>query len=526
MKLSNLLKGARLPSDMENDNAGAMAATGGGHIADVEPAVDPGVDPDIGGVYYRAQDVAPGGLFVAVKGFTADGHDFIGQAVERGAVAVVCERPVEANAVMVPVDNTRKALAAVSTSFYDHPSRKLTLIGITGTNGKTTTSYLIESILARAGLQTGVIGTINYRYCGQIFDNPVTTPESLDVQRILADMCHAGVTHAVMEVSSHALDLHRVYGCAFDMGVLTNFTQDHLDYHKDMETYWSCKRRLFTDLLPASAPVKRPRAVINSDDPRGRALRNGLELPLLVTGQNHQADIQSQWNRFDLEGISARIKTPRGVMNVRSPLVGRHNLENILNAVGVGISLELSRENIAAGIEALDTVPGRLERIPNRLERFVYVDYAHTPDALENALLALRSLTADRILCVFGCGGDRDRDKRPQMGAIAARLSDLTIVTSDNPRTEPPEQIIAEIENGVRQETRNLYPKADARQGFAAKGYVLEPDRRAAIALSIQCSRPGDTVLIAGKGHEPYQIIGTQKFDFDDRKVALEAMAA
>lgn len=522
MKLSQLLKGARALLEPENDPAGGAAAAGDGEYRVIES----GADPDIRGVHYRAQDVTPGGLFVAVKGFTADGHDYIGQAVAHGAAAVICERPVEQDAVMVTVENTRKALAAVSASFYDHPSRKLILIGITGTNGKTTASYLIESILNQAGIQTGVIGTINYRYCGRVFDNPVTTPESLDVHRILADMCAAGVTHVVMEVSSHALDLYRVHGCAFDIGILTNFTQDHLDYHKDMASYWSCKRRLFTHALPASAPYKNPRAVINNDDPKGRLLCDELDLPLLTTGQNRQADIQAQWSRFDLKGISARLKTPQGVMEICSPLVGRHNLENILNAAGAGFSLDLAPEAVAAGIEALDTVPGRLERISNPMERFVYVDYAHTPDALENALLSLRSLTADRILCVFGCGGDRDRDKRPRMGAIAARLSDLTIVTSDNPRTEPPDRIIAEIENGVREQTRSLFRTTDVRHGFTGKGYVLEPDRRAAITLSIQCSRPGDTVLIAGKGHEPYQIIGRQKFDFDDRRVALEALSS
>jgi UDP-N-acetylmuramyl-tripeptide synthetase len=522
MKLSDLLKGARLPLAMTNGEADETPASGYGYTADFES----GGDPEIRGVYYLAQNVAPGGLFTAVKGFSADGHDFIGQAIERGAVAVICERPVqEGKVVMVRSDNTRKALAAVSASFYGHPSRKLILIGITGTNGKTTTSYLIESILAQAGLQAGVIGTINYRFCGQVFDNPVTTPESLDVQRILADMCEAGVTHTVMEVSSHALDLHRVHGCAFDIGVLTNFTQDHLDYHKDMAAYWSCKRRLFTDSLPASSRFKHPRAVINGDDPKGRALHGELAFPMLTTGQNRPADIQSRQSRFDLEGISANINTPRGILKISSPLVGRHNLENILNAVGVGISLELPLETIAAGIEALEAVPGRLESVPNHLGKYVYVDYAHTPDALENALLALRSLTIDRIICVFGCGGDRDRDKRPQMGAIVARISDLAIVTSDNPRTEPPERIIAEIETGVRREIRHLYPAVDVRKDFTSKGYVLEPDRRTAITLGIQCSRPGDTVLIAGKGHEPYQIIGKRKLAFDDRKVALEAMA-
>jgi UDP-N-acetylmuramyl-tripeptide synthetase len=504
MKLSSLLEKAEIKTARANGSAD--------------------LDPEIRGVYYRSQDVAPDGLFIAVKGFTADGHDYIAPAIERGAAAVVCQRPTAGAAVMVPVTNSRKALAAVSAAFYTHPSRKMNLIGITGTNGKTTTSYLIESILEQAGHTPGVIGTINYRFQGQAFDNPVTTPESLDLQRIMSDMLDAGVTHVIMEVSSHALDLYRVHGCAFDIGVLTNFTQDHLDYHKDMESYWACKRKLFTELLPAAARFKHPRSVINTDDPRGRDLADELDLPVLTTGQTNHNHIQACWSRFDLEGISARIDTPRGEIQIHSPLVGRHNLENILNAVGVGISLNIPPEVIAAGIHALGHVPGRLERVSNSMGRFVYVDYAHTPDALENALLALRSLTTERIFCVFGCGGDRDRDKRPQMGAIAARLSDVTVVTSDNPRTEDPDRIIADIESGVRKITRQRLSGEKGAIGTDEGGYLLEPDRRAAIEMSISQSKPGDTVLIAGKGHEPYQIIGKQKLPFDDRKVAAAAM--
>ena len=505
MKLSALLDSAGIPWD---------------------PSGNPAQDPDIRGLHYRAQDVAPGDLFVAVKGFAADGHDYIPQALDNGAVAVLCERMERDAAVMVPVTNSRKGLAAVSAAFYGHPSRQLTLVGITGTNGKTTTSYLIEGMLAKAGVRVGVIGTINYRFNGRTFDNPVTTPESLDLQRILAEMQADGVTHVVMEVSSHALDLYRVYGCAFDIGVFTNFTQDHLDYHKDMEAYWDCKQRLFTELLPAAAQYhKTPRAVINGDDPRCRKLSGGLALPCLTTGQNGPHPVVARQSRFNLEGILAQIETPKGALEIQSPLVGRHNLENILNAVGVGVSLDLPLETITAGVKALTHVPGRLERVPNNLGLYVYVDYAHTPDALENALLALRSLTTDRILCVFGCGGDRDRNKRPQMGAIAARLSDLTLVTSDNPRTEPPDQIIAEIEIGVRKMIRRRFSGKDVTRGLNENGYLIEPDRRAAIALSIRVSKPGDTVLIAGKGHEPYQIIGTEKTAFDDRQVVLEAMA-
>ncbi len=486
--------------------------------------VSPGYDPEISAIACRAQDVRPGALFVAVKGFTADGHDFIGQAVANGAVAVVCEQPVQADIAMVRVDNSRKALAELAAAFFGHPSDALTVIAVTGTNGKTTTSYLIESILQSAGLAVGVIGTINYRYGGQLFNNPVTTPESLDLQRILADMRETGVTHVVMEVSSHALDLYRVHGCKFDIGVFTNFTQDHLDYHKDMAHYWSCKRKLFIDLLPAFAGKTLLRAVINTADPKGRELARETRLAHLTCGHHADSDLRTLKARFDLHGVQARIATPQGKMELRSALVGRHNLENILNAVGVGVALEIPGETIAAGIRSLENVPGRLERIANTRQRYVYVDYAHTPDALENALLALRALTADRIICIFGCGGDRDRGKRPEMGAIVARLSDLVVVTSDNPRTEPPAQIIEEILVGVRRECAQQYPPAELRRGFRAKGYTVMVNRREAIRSSIVASRSGDTVLIAGKGHEPYQIIGQERLPFDDRQEARQAL--
>jgi UDP-N-acetylmuramoyl-L-alanyl-D-glutamate--2,6-diaminopimelate ligase len=486
---------------------------------------DGGCDPQIRSISYRSQDVRPGDLFVAIKGFAADGHAFIDQAVANGAVAVVCEQSATTAAVTVRVPNSRQALAELAADFYGHPSKELTVIAVTGTNGKTTTSYLLESVLQAAGLSVGVIGTINYRYGGKCFNNPVTTPESLDLQRILAEMRQAGATHVVMEVSSHALDLYRVHGCKFDVGVFTNFTQDHLDYHKDMAHYWACKRRLFIDLLPAFETAVHHRAVINADAPKGRELAREMRLPYLTCGQYSGSDLSILNARFDLHGIYARIATPLGKMEVRSALVGRHNLENILNAAGVAVALEIPLETIAAGIRSLQNVPGRLERVANRHGRFVYVDYAHTPDALENALLALRALTADRIICVFGCGGDRDRGKRPEMGAIAVRLSDLAVVTSDNPRTEDPARIIAEIVAGARRASDLEYTPEQLKHGFRAKGYTIIVDRREAIARSISASRRGDTLLIAGKGHEPYQIIGHARLPFDDRIEAQHALA-
>jgi UDP-N-acetylmuramyl-tripeptide synthetase len=479
-------------------------------------------DPEITEIFCNAQQVRPGGLFVAIKGFSADGHDFIDQAVDNGAVAVICEKPSRTGVATVSVDSSRRALAEVSAAFYGHPSKAMVVVGITGTNGKTTTTYLIESILQAAGKNPGIIGTINYRFGGMIFDNPVTTPESLDLQRILSQMRDADVTHAVMEVSSHALDLHRAHGCHFDVAVFTNFSQDHLDFHKDMERYWAAKCKLFRELLPASdSAVKR--AVINVDSPKGAELAEQINASCYTSGSGPASDLKAVAPRFDLNGTDALIKTPQGDIEIHSPLVGRHNLENILNAVGVGIALDIPLDVIAAGIDRLENVPGRLERIPNDCGRHIYVDYAHTPDALENALLALRALTFDRIICVFGCGGDRDRAKRPRMGAIAARLSDLTIVTSDNPRTEPPDRIIDEIVEGVHQVSQLHYTRNSLENGFHGKGYGIVADRREAIGLSVRTSRAGDTILIAGKGHEPYQLIGREKFPFDDR---LEARSA
>lgn len=480
---------------------------------------------DISGLCYRAQSVRPGSLFVAVKGFAADGHDYIQQAVSRGAVAVVCQRPVTTAAATIVVSDSRRALAELSAAFFGHPSRAMTLVGITGTNGKTTTSYLIESILKTNGHTTGVIGTINYRYADQTFDNPVTTPESLDLQQILADMHCAGTTHVVMEASSHGLALQRVRGCDIDVAVFTNLSQDHLDFHQDMDSYWASKRLLFTDYLSANQSSIALRAVINSDDPMGKALSGELKLPHCTTGQSNSADVQVLQVDFGLTGISAKIRTPKGNLTIRSPLTGRHNLENILNAVGVAVALGIEPATVQAGIASLQNVPGRLERVIDDLQqRFVYVDYAHTPDALKNVLQALRDLTGGRIVCVFGCGGDRDRAKRPLMGAIAGQLSDLVIITSDNPRSEPAQQIIEQIVKGVRQNLNRHYTPMALKEGYDDRGYVIEPDRRKAIFLSIHSARPGDTILIAGKGHEPYQLIGDQKLAFDDRIVAREAL--
>jgi UDP-N-acetylmuramoyl-L-alanyl-D-glutamate--2,6-diaminopimelate ligase len=390
------------------------------------------------------------------------------------------------------------------------------LIGITGTNGKTTTAYILESILRQAGFNVGVIGTINYRYNQQAFDNPVTTPESLDLQRILAKMKTAGVSHVVMEVSSHAIDLDRIYKCDLNVAVFTNLSQDHLDFHEDLQAYWACKKRLFTEYLVTGDDLETRVAVINADSHHGRLLIPELSCPCVAVGHAPEHPVHPAEIDMGLKGISGTVEVPGGAFRFRSELAGRHNLENVLCATGAATALNLSPGIIQAGIESLNTVPGRLERVPGPADRPIFVDYAHTPDALENVLLALKALEPARLICIFGCGGDRDRTKRPMMGEISGRLCDLTIVTSDNPRTEQAAAIIADILPGVHATGGLEYRPEDIRNGWQAKGYLVEPDRRLAIQMGINASKAGDIVVIAGKGHETYQIIGDQTLAFSD----------
>ncbi|MGD9044662.1 MAG: UDP-N-acetylmuramoyl-L-alanyl-D-glutamate--2,6-diaminopimelate ligase [Desulfobacterales bacterium] len=507
MKLSDLVKALK---PLCVDHKGALKNT----------------DPEIESVHYRAQEVAPGGLFVAIAGHAADGHDFIETAIKKGAVAVVSQKEFNSEIPNIQVANTRQALADTAAWFYGRPSERLTVIGITGTNGKTTTAYLVESILEQAGYNVGVIGTINYRYAGKLFDNPITTPESLDLQRILADMLRAGVSHVVMEASSHAIDLYRIRSCWFDVAVFINLSQDHLDFHGNMESYWASKKRLFSDYLLAGPKKDRAVAVINCNSSEGKELAGSLQVPTIKIGAGPGDTVRADSINCDLNGIAGEIATPGGKFNLESRLVGAHNLENILCAAGVGLALNLSADDLKSGLNAVTTIPGRLERIENDNGRFVYVDYAHTPDALENVIGALRAVTADRIICVFGCGGDRDSEKRPLMGEIAARLCDLAVITSDNPRTEEPMAIINQILEGTRKINSVRYSQADLQGGFNEKGYTVEADRQRAIRLGISVSRSGDTVLIAGKGHETYQILGRTTIDFDDREEARKALRA
>ena len=494
-------------------------------------------DSDIPSIHYRAQEVQPGGIFVAIEGQTADGHDFMHQALSLGAAAIITQKKpsqpflneisaasTKNRPTLIRVTNTRIALADLAAHFFNYPSRDITIVGITGTNGKTTVAYLIESILLQAGYKVGVIGTINFRYGGKTFANPMTTPESLDLQRILAEMRHDGISHVVAEASSHAMDLYRIKNCWFDVAVFTNLTQDHLDFHSNMQAYWSSKKKLFTEYLTKGPKKENASAVINCDNEKGRELANLLPMSCVKTGSAPDSDIRSANVRCNLFGTNGKVAAPGGSFNFKTPLVGVHNVENILSAIGVASVLNIATHTIKAGIEALSSIPGRLEPIANSTGRFVYVDYAHTPDALANAVSALKEIAPARIICIFGCGGDRDNAKRPLMGEIVARLCDLSIVTSDNPRTENPAAIIDQILPGVRQSDGIEYSTNDLETGFEEKGYAIEPDRRRAIELGILASRPEDAVLIAGKGHETYQILGTSVVAFDDSEEARKVL--
>ncbi len=457
------------------------------------------------GIAYDSRRVEQGYVFVAIEGFQTDGHLFIDEAVARGAAALVTQKPVAAPppAALVQVPNTRLALALLSARFYGYPGRRLRLVGVTGTNGKTTTTYLLRAVFQAAGSRVGLIGTIA-NWIGER-KAPVqhTTPESLDLQKLLAEMVLAGVDTVVMEVSSHALALHRVAGCSFDTAVFTNITQDHLDFHQDMHDYLEAKKILFT--------MAEQYAVINNDDPAALELRRAARAKVITYGIKQKADVVAAGIKVHRKGASYRARTPWGEVPVNLKLTGCFNVYNSLAALAAGGARGLPLAAVAKALEGVPGVPGRFELVDRGQDFTVVVDYAHTPDGLENILKTARELTRGRLITVFGCGGDRDRTKRPLMGEIAARCSDLPVITSDNPRTEDPLRIIADIEEGAKRVRR-------------PDEYVVLPDRRQAIAHAIKTASPGDVVIIAGKGHEDYQIVGTEKFPFDDREEAGKAL--
>jgi UDP-N-acetylmuramoyl-L-alanyl-D-glutamate--2,6-diaminopimelate ligase len=485
---------------------------------------------EVEGIAYHTKQIGKGFLFAAIRGLEVDGHQFIEEAVQRGAGAVVSEEEREvSDRTLILVPNSRQALAKISSNFYGNPSSRLKLIGITGTNGKTTTTYLLESIFRKAGCDVGVIGTINYRFGQKTTPAPNTTPESSDLQRILWEMVKEGTSHVIMEVSSHGLDLDRVFGCQFDGVVFTNLTSEHLDYHKTLQKYFESKKKLFSDYLVESRK-KRRFAVTNHDDPRGEKMVEGIDLPVIRYGLSPSCDITADQVTSSFEGLSCRVRTPRGDLSIRSKLIGDFNVYNILAAVSVGIGMDVPLENLKEGVEGLEGVSGRFEKMENTRGLHIIVDYAHTHDALERVLLGLKGILENgtqnrgKMITVFGCGGDRDRTKRPLMGEVAGKYSDLAILTSDNPRTEDPLAILEEVEKGLESLPLKEWHPDEIELWRSKKGYLKVPDRREAIRMAIRLAQPSDTVLIAGKGHEDYQIVGKKRFPFDDRIEAQKAL--
>lgn len=454
-----------------------------------------------------SRKVSAGGIFFALHGAKLEGAEFVADALRRGAVAVASETsrpadfPVDAVWVQLAPGTDRKALAQAAANFYRHPAEALKLVGVTGTNGKTTTTYLVDSILRSAGRTTGLIGTTGYRTPTVQRDAANTTPESLELQRIFAEIRDAGGTHVTLEASSHALAMDRLWGCHFAVAIFTNLTRDHLDYHQTFAAYFAAKRRLFEGTGAGVPDV----GVVNCDDAYGTELR-GVARSTLTYGLKSTADLAPKKLALSPAGLEFIAQTPAGDVNVRSPLVGRMNAYNILAAIGAGTGLGIPVELIERGISELAAVPGRFERIDEGQPFLVVVDYAHTDDALRNVISTARDLSASaRIITLFGAGGERDRTKRPLMGEAAGSLSDLVVLTSDNPRSEDPLRIINDVVVGLQ--------KANAK-------YRIEPDRAQAIDTAIDAAQPGDIVILAGKGHETYQVLRDGPIDFDDREKA------
>jgi UDP-N-acetylmuramoyl-L-alanyl-D-glutamate--2,6-diaminopimelate ligase len=470
------------------------------------PDVSPARDIRVLAAVYRSDRVQSGDLFCCLRGEKADGHDFAATAVEAGAGALLLERALPLPVPQILVDDARRGMAWAAAMLAGHPSRDLDVVGITGTNGKTTSAFLMQSVLQAAGRPCGLLGTVEVRVGGRVEPAERTTPESADLQALLARMRDAGDRACVMEVSSHALAQRRVAGVRFGAALFTNLTRDHLDYHEDVEDYFQAKRALF---VRPEGDGENPQGACNLDDEYGRRLA-AESGSLGFSVKNSDADVFCERLSMHARGFEARISTPRGSFEVTSPLRGGFNVSNVAGVVAVGEILGLDHADVAAGIAALAGVPGRFEPVDTGQSFQVIVDYAHTPDSLENVLHAARDLVGDgKLLVVFGCGGDRDTGKRPQMGRAARELADVAVVTSDNPRSEDPDAIIKEILAGAQTGAAEL---------------VVEEDRRAAIALAVGRARPGDLVLIAGKGHESGQERAGVVTPFDDRDVAREAL--
>ncbi len=467
----------------------------------------------ISGMEVDSREVQAGDLFICLPGLTVDGHDFAEQAIAKGACALVVERELPVEVPQLIVSSCRHAMAVLGDAFYNHPSRRLRMIGITGTNGKTTTSYLIERIMNDNDVNTGLIGTIEMRYNGEAVPMPRTTPEALLLQRMLGQMADSGVKACVMEVSSHALEQGRVKGTDYRTAIFTNISQDHLDYHNTMAEYIAAKGLFFSRLGNNYAePEQRKYAVLNIDDPASDYYRRITAADVITYGVEQPADVRATNIRITSTGTSFHLTTFRGETDVTLKMVGTFNVYNALAAITAALIENVPLERIRHSLEHIPGVDGRVELVDAGQPFAVIVDYAHTPDGLDNVLSTIKEFAEQRIITVFGCGGDRDRTKRPLMGKVAAKYSDYTFVTSDNPRTEDPDFILTEIEAGLKEDR------------IDTDRYELIVDRRTAIQKAVEMAQPGDVLLIAGKGHETYQVIGKETIDFDDRLVAKEAI--
>ena len=472
--------------------------------------IEGSLDREVAGIVYDSRRVTPGMVFVAIPGAHQDGHDFIHSAIDRGAAAIICERNgfSSPRATKIKVPDVREALARAAASYYRHPSTKLQVIGVTGTNGKTTVAFMVKEMLEAAGVKTGLLGTVRYEIGDRVIPAQRTTPEALEIQQMMAQMVSSGCRACVMEVSSHALEQKRVAGVEFDVAIFTNLTQDHLDYHGTMENYLAAKRKLFTKTANGS---KRGTVVINIDDACGAQLVDQSDAEVKLTyGIHGAASIRATKIQLGPDASAFTLETPKKTFACKLPLIGRHNIYNALAATGAACALEIEPAKIQSALNRMPPVPGRLESVLSRQPFAVFVDYAHTDDALHNVLTTLREITPGRLLLLFGCGGSRDSGKRLKMGRVAAELADFTLITSDNPRKESPAGIAAQIEEGFR--------------AVKQVDYAVELDRQRAIAEIISMARRGDTVLLAGKGHETYQEFEDTVVPFDDRVHAREAL--
>lgn len=459
-----------------------------------------GENVDIRSIEYDSRKVQQGSMFCCIVGQLFDGHTFAEAAVEQGAVALLVERELPLPVPQVVVKNARKSMAEMAAAFYGYPQREIQVLGVTGTNGKTTTTYMVKAIAEQAGKKVGIIGTIRNMIGSESLHTDRTTPESVDLFRLLRTMADARVDLVVMEVSSHALEQFRVHGIKFDVALFTNLTQDHLDYHKTFENYLQAKKILFQNAK---------KAVVNVDDPYADRIMSGLSIPITTFGVRDRADIAASDIDITTRGVQFDLHTPCGDVRMNLPIPGLFSVFNAMGAVGMAQAIGIRLPAIKQGLESMTSVSGRLEAVGSHLPYSIFVDYAHTPDALENVLKTVCDFAKKRVICVFGCGGDRDRAKRPIMGEIAGRYSDLAIITSDNPRNEDPMAIIETIEEGVKR---------------SGAKYVVIENRRQAIAHAISVAEPDDVILIAGKGHENYQEINGTRYHFDDKETVKELL--